>query len=177
MFYVMIHRREKSTLIAPLSQSKEEGVPIIRGNNNNNKFNVENNDKQSPSNAVFTHGYRSVDSQDGPRDSQGTTAGNPELIISDVSGEALDETQLDPIVNSKLEARKALQIEAFDQEKIAEREIKKAVMARKKAEDLKKASGRGEAALKADQAANMQERIAQREATKARVARSKADEL
>jgi hypothetical protein len=30
-------------------------------------------------------------------------------------------------------------------------------MARKKAEDLKKASGRSEPALKADQAANMQE--------------------
>ena len=45
-------------------------------------------------------------------------------------------------------------------------EIKKAYVARQKAEDLKRRACRSDAALKAYQAANMQEMIAQREAMK-----------
>jgi hypothetical protein len=168
-------------LVGPITV---EGNPLnvennnSNGNNNSNNNGIGYNNNSSSNNTIINTGYR-------PIDSQGSTSGNPELIISDVG--SIDINALPPSTPpddndnpefiSKLVAMKAAQIEATDQEKIAEREIKKAVMARKKAEDLKKASGRSEAALKADQAANMQERIAQREAMKARIARSKADEL
>jgi hypothetical protein len=182
----------KSSTVVPIPGSKMglvgpitvEGNPLnvennnSNGNNNSNNNGIGYNNNSSSNNTIINTGYR-------PIDSQGSTSGNPELIISDVG--SIDINALPPSTPpddndnpefiSKLVAMKAAQIEATDQEKIAEREIKKAVMARKKAEDLKKASGRSEAALKADQAANMQERIAQREAMKARIARSKADEL
>jgi len=150
----------------PLNVENNNGF----GNNNNNSNNSSNNDN----NTVISTGYRPVDS----------TVGNPELIVSDVGAIEVNapptpenNPQFDPRLNTKQVAIQAAQTEATDQEKIAEREIKKAVMARKKAEDLKKTTGRSDAALKADQAANMQERIAQREAMKARVARIKAEEL
>jgi sugar lactone lactonase YvrE len=118
---------------------------------------------------------------------QNFTINNPELLVSDVeinttsstsSSSILDSRQdIDSKNDEKYEIIQATITEANDQEKIAEREIKKAVIARQKAEDLKRSTGRSDAALKADQAANMQERIAQREAMKARTARSKADEL
>ena len=167
----------KSAKVAPIPNKAANfdpftGNPLNVENNNSFGNNNNNNSSSNDNNTVISTGYRPVDS----------TVGNPELIVSDVGAIEVNapptpEDKFDPRLNTKQVAIQAAQTEATDQEKIAEREIKKAVMARKKAEDLKKTTGRSEAALKADQAANMQERIAQREAMKARVARIKADEL
>jgi hypothetical protein len=176
----------KSSTVVPIPGNK---LNVENNNSNGNYNNYNNNSSNNNNNNTNgnnnSNGYNSSSNNHRPIDSQGSRSGNPELIISDVG--SIDINALPPSTPpddndnpefiSKLVAIKAAQIEATDQEKIAEREIKKAVMARKKAEDFKKASGRSEAALKADQAANMQERIAQREAMKARIARSKADEL
>ncbi len=179
MFY-LFNRQDslkfKSATVAPIPNKAPNfdpftGNPLnVENNNSSNSGSNNNNDN----NTVISTGYRPVES----------TVGNPELVVSDVGAIEVnapptpeDNPQFDPRLNTKLVAIQAAQTEATDQEKIAEREIKKAVMARKKAEDLKKTTGRSDAALKADQAANMQERIAQREAMKARVARMKADDL
>jgi len=173
MYYLLIHPLNKVVALTNRNESQEEEpvAPIKRS-----QINVEGNDIKTPPLSSFSNGYRSINNY-------GSPSVNPELIVNvnrvleNKSPQTSENISEDPIVSGKHEARKAAQIEATEQEKIAEREIKKAVIARQKADDSKKISGRSDVTSKAEQQANVQERIAQREAMKARVARLKAEEL